>query len=170
MLTQIDMEIEANHESPNRPMQRVLDSQPNMIWGSEEHARMRQEGGLPLRGTTPVQPLAGSQGRSPPKPTSYVVAARPGFQQYNDKEDEEDDQNGYDTNDEREQEDWHDDEDEFNPYDKNLDIDVSAHVSHEDLTSSLVHLPKIPKEVKKGMRSETLVVDKDMIASRLIHL
>lgn len=41
-------------------------------------------------------------------------------------------------------------------------------MSHE-AKLTLAHLPKIPTEVKKGMRSKTLVVDKDIIA-RLVHL
>lgn len=43
-------------------------------------------------------------------------------------------------------------------------------MSHEDLRELLAQLPKAPEQPQPGRRTETLVVDKKVIASRLIHL
>lgn len=100
------------------------------------------------------------------KPTSYTVAAQLGYQRENDQEEEIESK---EENNE-EQEGWESDEEEFNPYDKNLDIEVGAHVSHEDLKHSFAHLPQVLKTTKLGMRAEIMVIDKDVIAKRLVHL
>lgn len=57
-----------------------------------------------------------------------------------------------------------------NPYDHNLDVDAGAHISDEDLKDQLKHLPQTPAEPTLGMHSETLVVDRNIVASRLVHL
>lgn len=104
---------------------------------------------------------------NPTKPASYVVAVRPGYQWESDQEEEEESKK---ENDE-EQEGWEfEEEEEFNPYDKNLDIEVGAHVSHEDIKLSFAHLPLIMEKPKPSMRVEMLVVDKDIIARSLVHL
>lgn len=82
---------------------------------------------------------------SPSKPSSYSVAARPGFQRESDKEDEDEES----KNDE-EHDGWDSDEEEFNPYNYNFDIKASAHVSHEDLKISFAHLPLVPEKTKTG--------------------
>lgn len=43
-------------------------------------------------------------------------------------------------------------------------------MSDEDLRENLAHLPKVPEKPSPGMRAETLVIDKVLIASRLMHL
>lgn len=75
-----------------------------------------------------------------------------------------------DEDQESDQEEWELDEDDFNPYDCNFDVEAGAHVSHEDLVSSFAHPPKVPETTKPGMRSESLIVDKDVVAGRLVHL
>lgn len=61
-------------------------------------------------------------------------------------------------------------EEDENPYDYNLDKEAGAHVSHEDLREQLAHLPKVPDKPTSGMRSATIVVDKNIVASRILHL
>lgn len=70
----------------------------------------------------------------------------------------------------QEQGEGQDSDEEDNPYDHNLDIKVGEHMSHEDLKTTLANLPKTPKAPKASMHPKTLVVDKNVIASRLMHL
>lgn len=56
------------------------------------------------------------------------------------------------------------------PYDYNLDLDAGAHVSDEDLKAQLNHLPRCPTTPTPGMRAETLTVNQNAIASRVLHL
>lgn len=93
------------------------------------------------------------------------MAARPGFERGSDKEEEE-----HGSDDASEQEGWESNEEEFNPYNCHFDVAVGAHVSHEDLKISFAHLPQVPEMTKLGMRLETLMVDKDVVARRLVHL
>lgn len=106
-----------------------------------------------------------NQGKSPKKPSSYAVVAQLGYQRNNDEEEE----GEYDIEDERDQL-GYESEEETNPYKQNLDVDAGAHVLHEDLISSLVHLPKVLDKVKPSMRIETLVVDKNVVVGYLVHL
>lgn len=65
---------------------------------------------------------------------------------------------------------YDEEEDDKNPYDHNLDVDVGAHVSHDNLKASLTHLPKVHEKPRTRMRVESMVVNKNIISSRLIHL
>lgn len=96
---------------------------------------------------------------------SYASIARPRFQRESKDEEGSEDQSNEDG-------DYPYDEDKEpkNPYDYNLDIEVGMHISHDDLKDSLAQLPKALEKPRPGMRAETLVVDKNIIASRLVHL
>lgn len=84
------------------------------------------------------------------------MATQPGFQR------EQPDQTDKESNKDGECSERSSDEDK-NPYDYNLDIDVGAHMSREDLKSSLERLPKVPEKMREGMRLETLIMEKDVI-------
>lgn len=57
-----------------------------------------------------------------------------------------------------------------NPYDYNLDVDAGQHVSSENPKAQLPHLRSPPATTIEGMRATTLVVDINLIASKLLHL
>lgn len=52
----------------------------------------------------------------------------------------------------------------------NLDEEAGRHMSGKDLWDQLAHLPKVPEKPSPGMRVETLVVHKVIVAGRLMHL
>lgn len=71
------------------------------------------------------------------------------------------------------EEEYSEEEEEENesPYAKNLDVEAGQHISREDSQPQLAHLPQAPEKPTTGMRSETLIiVDRNIIASRIIHL
>lgn len=74
------------------------------------------------------------------------------------------------TNGDEEDELAQDEDKEENPYDHNLDLEVGAYVLHKDLVASLAHLPWALEKPMMEMRTEMLVVDKNIIAIRLVHL
>lgn len=49
-------------------------------------------------------------------------------------------------------------------------MEVGAHVSHEDLKMTLTYMPKAIGTTKPRMQAESLMVDKDIIVGRLVHL
>lgn len=59
---------------------------------------------------------------------------------------------------------------EDNPYDHKFDKEASMHMLNEDLREHLAHLPQVPEKPWPGMTYKTLVVDKTIVASRLLHL
>lgn len=63
-----------------------------------------------------------------------------------------------------------DEEETKNPCKDNLDMESGAHVSHEDLKEKLLHLTRISEEPTPGMRAETQVMDRNVIASRMVQL
>lgn len=56
------------------------------------------------------------------------------------------------------------------PYAHSLDVEAGQYVTSQDLQAQLAHLPLAPKKPSAGMRSETLIVDRNIIASRILHL
>lgn len=104
------------------------------------------------------------QEASPTKTRLYVAVAQPGSEQDCDEEDGNDNKGGDKDVDEWEQ------EEEENPYNYNLDVEAGPHMLHKDLKETLAHLPKVLDSIKPGMCVESLVVDKGIIASRLVHL
>lgn len=166
VLQHTDMEIEAKLAS-QEPINRVPDSQVATNQTATAHQGSAKEGrgnSMEASQENVVPNLLKMLGTSPSKPGSYAAAARPGFERDSDQ-DAEDDEAVEDDEDEILEQ-----EEEENPYDRNLDFEAGAHMSHKDLKVTLAHLPKVPESVKPGMRVEFLDVDKEIIASRLFHL
>lgn len=76
---------------------------------------------------------------------------------------------------------WHGDEDDYeeeepeeeedeNPYSHNLDVKAGQYITDADLQTQLAHLPPASLTTSEGMRSEALTVDRNIIASRILHL
>lgn len=67
------------------------------------------------------------------------------------------------------------DNEDPNPYNMNLYVEAEAHVSHKDHKAMLAHMPKamawaMGTTKPRTLRVKSLIVDKDIIVGRFVHL